>query len=152
APQARSSSSVITGLITQSAAGLVDFSICSTGAFGSAGGFAGSFGAGFGGSCAAASPDNAIKTAATIRSLIFTWHSLPTRSMPALEMSDRRDLHQKLRLHQIGADAVARGRLRREKFTVDLVHRGIVLEVLEEDVVEGDVLERAARRLEHRAD
>src|SRR5207253_3032319 len=81
APHARSSSSLITGLITQSGA-WVDFSISST-TF-SAAGFAGSFGGAgaFGDSCASAGADSAINTASM---------RIPMRA--SLQVRDRCDLH-----------------------------------------------------------
>src|SRR6516162_7944547 len=66
------------------------------------------------------------------------------------EMRDRGDLDQEFRPHEVGADAVAGRRILREIFSVDFVHGGVGGHIGEEDVIEGNVLERAAGRLNYR--
>jgi hypothetical protein len=67
-------------------------------------------------------------------------------------MCDRGDLDQEFRPHEVGADAVAGRRMLREIFPVNLVHSGVRGRIGKEDVIEGNVLERAAGRFNYRFD
>src|SRR5690606_9027687 len=61
------------------------------------------------------------------------------RRRSGFQVGYRGDLDEELGLHQVGAYAVARRRLAREVLAIDLVHRLVIREVFQEDVVEGDV-------------
>ena len=67
-------------------------------------------------------------------------------------MGDAGDLDEAVRLHEVGLDAVARGLGAGEILGVDRVEGSVVGEVLQENVVEGDVGERRAGGFERGLD
>src|SRR5688572_21714420 len=68
------------------------------------------------------------------------------------QVRDRSDLDEKLPPHEVRADTEARGRIDRKIFLVDRIHRPVVVERRQHDVVVGYVGERAACLLEDRFD